>query len=1800
MPAEDRRPVQVFSSRRRASTANSIGLDYTTGYRVEEDILSRIRKLLLSRNGHCPPRTPYVSDEDRNHCSEHCCTTDTSDRFDFSTATSIRRLLVRTESGGLAFPETPFLRSSGTNLRMDGFRRPTQPSIPAQKRSLRATSSTNDLSAAFNDAAEHETLLTCCPPCPPEGTKKTFRLPRLVLRERSVKRKRDPVFRSCIDFTPRDAPSNETQATKPDLPCPHTPSSRKSSKEIDPRRRLSGKTVKAEPADLACFLAGCGPGECKTHSRRSSQPMSPKGTDAPPSDKDGAESTAKLGLTVIAVNKVSGAALRARSESTSQTVIRRPPNESEIEQVHLLDGCPKSPTSSTFSQDTFPHAVQSQEIAAKVEQPLSSIVVTNFVLPGPRTQGGQRQDATSAKQFEASLSKASEVVRFKSPVASLSRIVECTSTEPSDASMSKTTDSVQPKKSDASIRSKAYSASLRSVSSKAASIRHALLKTPGPDGDPVDTALPVPPVLTLGDTEDPLAKEGNLKNATVTGSTNDDSGVLAALNAAQSAATEVVVHLTSLKNAKDLADRIKSRSDITEERPRDEGTAVTVRKPAKASEPTQPTSKSDDKVRVAAGLASKSITSLKGLLSNSESVEQPTKDTAGVNLKKPSCCPDPVTGAPQSTSGGESGKALCCPGLVAQPCRSVPLVDPGNAAYWGFVPAVKEAVQDAVHVAIRRAVEEITVPPGSQKDEASEVYRKLLGDSLAEAVRDADSYLRRASLWNEPPSSIRERSEGDLEFPDSTTADHGTVGKMEPGFDTREDLVSSGSASRDNLETVPLEDIDERLVENHKQGRRPRSTWNGLAKKRRSGYVPIPTRGSSKSQVLGSKNQTTLDSSVQESPEGSQKPRSKATSGLRSISSVESIKTLGSGDGDQADEQDLTVQGPNSGTNRGSIAKQASSGLLSRRNTVHWLRELLSTNGPYEPRFTALPPRTRRDEDTSTGRMRSQTAPAQAVTELYLGATPRPDQLQSGIANTGETGKMADEGNVLISIPENGDQQHNAMTQAFTKTINDLEYLLNEALFIARQAADREGTSYGPTLLGRAAAVLKGGRKGFEDDIVRRRTLKVRDRSRRRNQKRSDDVSGVPSMHESFGSFSSSDSEGSNGDGGDQIKSQHDPIPKLQLKTPTVGIVESDEITGTNHHDTGWAPAGRVATPFPPSPAGSAEQSTSQVAASSRGSPDLEQPGLTMEDINPFLSENLGNARKISQVSPTKRSRSTTGRRSQQTAPYALDNLPLARRGSKPLSGPFPMPAITPRGASLVKAGKRRATQTDPDFIKSNFPTESVPTRQDVREYITAFHHPPIQPRASSLNLRKQAAREQSQSEGVGRAETGNTYSWQDVDRTAIEPCSQEEDIPDPAQTGSLARATADIDHATSISKSYDGSQSEAIHFDTGYAHRQHSAGGGANGVGRSGTFAIELRDVPNPNLPQVTQRGGKGSHLFNLKGRNHISLRGEHHKGFSFARTHKKPKIARDWAPARKRFVATVACISTALVGSLVGVYAAEVPAIQYWIVDFHHYTILGNVFFFIGLSIPTFFFWPLPLLHGRKPYTLGAMSLAMPLLFPQALAVGQFRSPYVDYWRIGLIFPRALMGFVLGFANMNFKATLLDLFGASLQSENPHQEVVDENDVRRHGGGLGVWLGIWTWCAMGSIGIGFLIGAIIINHLNPAWGFYISIAIIAFTLFLNVLCPEVRRSAFRRSVAELKHEEGVSRRLGRGEVKMHMVQTGPKWWGEEFHYGVKMNAKMLRQPGFMVLAVYTSWTYAQIILLVVVREKDLLSRTY
>ena len=369
-------------------------------------------------------------------------------------------------------------------------------------------------------------------------------------------------------------------------------------------------------------------------------------------------------------------------------------------------------------------------------------------------------------------------------------------------------------------------------------------------------------------------------------------------------------------------------------------------------------------------------------------------------------------------------------------------------------------------------------------------------------------------------------------------------------------------------------------------------------------------------------------------------------------------------------------------------------------------------------------------------------------------------------------------------------------------------------------------------------------------------------------------------------------------------------------------------------------------------------------------------------------------------------------------------------------------------------------------------------------------------------------------------------------------------------------------------------------------------------GTGSGGPPGSRLvpHSCTRPNMGESTGASRRGATAHRMHELRHISLNNRSHvsigdtQKFSLTRSVKRQPIARNWSPARKRYVATIACLSTAVVGTLVGIYAGLVPSIQYYIADFHHYATIGNVALYSGMALPTFFCWPLPLLHGRKPYIVCSLSVALPLLFPQAVAVSSFRSPNTHLWRTVLLLPRGLMGFVLGFASMNFHSILTDLFGASLMSSKPHQEVVDLYDVRRHGGGLGIWLGVWTWCWIGSLSVGFLMGALVIQHLPPSHGLYISIALVGIALAINVICPEVRRAAWRRSATEIRNGTTVSRRLARGEVMMHRVKNGPRWWGQEMYHGIALSLEMLRQPGFVIMAVYTAWIYAQVVLIIVV----------
>ena len=1792
MTTKLQRPVEVFPERA-VSTAKSTGLDRLSGHRVDGDILSRIRSLLLSRNGHHVPKTPYHSEEDSHHCSEDYVASHTSDRFDSTNGQSVPWLLKHTQTGGLTFSEPSRRRSRSTTLKMDGVRKRSPSSAPDQKRSLRVISSTNDLSASLDDAALREVHLSSCSTPSPQVTNEPFRPFRLVLIEQGGKKKRNQNSRSCNDLAlSSQAAGVAKPPKKPDMPCSLRYPLTKLSNDGDYLRRLSKKISNADPAKGGCSLECVGAGEREFQFRELSLPVAIKGTTSTETILNPvAEAMAQPALIVMVANEVSRAFSPTRSEDNehSENVTSSTADQCDMERPDFIGAVPNilATSSAVFSPVADPYVVQSQDTPVKVasDDSLRSIVITDFSLPGPRAGNTQSEDGTESKQSDAAFTNILDSFQYKPLLALPLRIVESALAVPSDGSNDRLPRAMQPKSSDASLRYKNYLSSLGSVSSKAASIRHALLKASDSDANAVEIPLPIPPVLShvgAGSSQSPMLNARKPTNFTVTATANE---VMTALNTDDSAVTDVVIHLTSLRKAKDLADRIKSRSHMVEGMvdyaPYENDS--TIQYSSRGSRHSQ----SELVAQLDFESMPKSITSLRGILGNLQGAQQPPQDAPPAPVKDSACCSDPLNGTNETTSEGGPRETAPIPGLMEQLPQITPALDLVSAAYREVVPAFKEAVQDAIESAILIAIEEAAMSHGSSRGSSSEVCPELMSDSHKEVAKDMKICSRKASFLNEPPSSIRARSDGHPEFTESTVTDSVPLkcaaSSGQPPFisDTK-----SLAASKDNLKKVSLETSDERRFEAHKKTQKPSGCQIILAKKRSVGHLAIPTRESSKGRALSSKSPTTLDLILKPATRRAQEATLSARPDLLPGFSIRSGKQ------NQKKEQDRGAQGPgNSNTSRSSIIYETSAGSLGRRSMVDLLRGFVSTNGPYQPRLTALPPRRRRDANSPTTCIRAQVDPAKSVTEICIEAAPHSRSKRSGEAKPGNGSKTVEYGDMVISKPEPQLQHTTSLTQTFTKTINDLEILLNEALLIARQAAHEEGVSCRPALLRRATPGFHGTRHRFVGDIVRRWISDARHRPSRRGENHSNGGSTVLSMHESLGSFSSTDADDSSTD--EESKGANPrpiPVSELELTTSTSG----GRSTHTSHHSTRWALSERMPILFPSGSIAHPSMQPVRQPLHLQGSACGKPPSMELQSENPkktrpFLTENAGDDGGISPISPILRSRSTTGCWPKQIASGAVDDLAHRRCHIESPFGPPPMPPVMSNRTSLTRAASKLSdTHMNHGLFRTKVPIEFVPSKQEVHEYIMPHHHLPIPALASSSNLGERVAREQGQPQEVECTESGHSYLWQNTDGRATEARFQEEEIPNLAPTGYLARLLSGPDLPTSISKSFDGSQSDAIHFEAGYGHPLNSGGDKAHKSGSSA--ALGLRDMPNFGLSQITQRGVKKSHFYNLRGRNHISLRGKHHKGFSFARTHKKPKIARDWAPARKRFVGTVACTSTALVGLLLGIYGAEVPAVQYWIVDFHHYTILGNVFFLIGLSIPTFFFWPLPLLHGRKPYILVAMSLAMPLLFPQALAVGQFRSPFIDYWRIGLIMPRGLMGFILGFANMNFKATLLDLFGASLQSENPHQEFVDENDVRRHGGGLGVWLGIWTWCTMGSTGLGFLIGAILINHANPAWGFYISIAIIAFVLLLNIICPEVRRSAFRRSVAELKLDERISRRLGRGEVKMHMVQTGPKWWGEEFHYGVKMNVKMLRQPGFMILAIYVSWIYGQVVLLVVV----------
>lgn len=714
-------------------------------------------------------------------------------------------------------------------------------------------------------------------------------------------------------------------------------------------------------------------------------------------------------------------------------------------------------------------------------------------------------------------------------------------------------------------------------------------------------------------------------------------------------------------------------------------------------------------------------------------------------------------------------------------------------------------------------------------------------------------------------------------------------------------------------------------------------------------------------------------------------------------------------------------------------------------------------------------------------------------------------------------------------------------SDSFSKVVLDLETLLNEALSVAKHAADRGDTDSLPAILEDASRMLKNEANGFDEDCS--------------------DSSSSQTGSEDSRYHSSTDL--------DLSAQQRDHVVIIEPDDEDLHSGHFQKVRGSTPYPSSPAPASRQPSMVPGDEAsqaiplralsGAQRKSTNRERVPTlprNGSPEKEGyfellRGLHLPEDGPTSSPRRMSRR--SPTPPTASEQTDWAYAHNQRQPSNTLQVPQARVPTMQTQTRVPTLQTQTRVPTLPTSDRVPGKEETGHVISQGRLLANVPSSDDVQNYIALHNQPPIQPRASSAGLRSRVF--------AGNEDTSSA--------SATNSGFEERDGGDPSSNCS---------HGTWLGNAlpYQQNSRSGTYGQSSYARRDTVTSQRSLGPQRQQTSLGQ----------EMTARQHEYRHHRPHR-RNHSSS--EHH-GLRLGRSHRHAPIARDWKTPRKRWVAAIACISTALLGLIVGIYAGEVPAIQYTLADEHHYTILGNVFLYIGLAIPTVLFWPLPLLHGRKPYTLIALALLLPLQFPQAIVLNAPRNPSVASYRVGLLLSRALSGVAMGFANINFKTTLLDLFGASLQSGNPHQEIVNENDVRRHGGGMGVWLGIWTWCFMGSIGVGFLIGALVISGLTVDWGFYVTIVITAFVLFLNVLTPEVRRSAHRRSVAEVRTSTDITRRVAKGEVMMHITSTGPTWWGEEVFAGQVLCARMLKQPGFVVLALYLGWIYGQMILIIVV----------
>lgn len=645
--------------------------------------------------------------------------------------------------------------------------------------------------------------------------------------------------------------------------------------------------------------------------------------------------------------------------------------------------------------------------------------------------------------------------------------------------------------------------------------------------------------------------------------------------------------------------------------------------------------------------------------------------------------------------------------LDTLPNRST--INSSRAAYWGFEPTVKSIVNDAVSAVVQNVVSEAILPRGAQKSKAARAYRRAIADSLAEAAKDADTRLRRSSIWRSSEflhthgGYLRERCHR-LTCLDDTSIEHCNSIASTPGVTSQilkpaitwrgNDCVVCPRPSDRKLSNTALnvftkaQSISEALKARLPPLSTPPSSRNENGGTFGAPDALVPGWDSSRDDLENSKHEVESPGLLDRFPLRMSKP-CKAVSlksqRSQSESSNHSLRSCVSAN-DYTQEDSSLIKRALDDSDAGSLSYMPMKDSLRRRSTVKWLRDLLMQGGTYESRLTALPPRTRRGQDCF-----ALPAKLQASADLPAKIDVTPD-----IEDQHRKKPTLDLQYKQASIPE-----------GLSKTINELEELLNEALSVARKVNDNK----------RLGTYSKPG-------------------DHKPGSKASDEHSLLESMHESLCEADSDVDIDQN---------------TASMALATVSIVENPQST---IHPAGWPPTGRISTPYPPNTQPpsitSVPEEVLQQHSSSTTSSQVKDPATADVDhrlrSNPSIlragrKRRDGGESDFQNLEPLSPGRLSVPNRT--TSFPVSKNTTVKMKVSKPQvslnenNDSMPLPKLTPKNTTVVC--KKGHSEDEHQAMQQRIAQATIPSRARVRDHIIEFKSPPISARESSKDLKRGA-----------------------------------------------------------------------------------------------------------------------------------------------------------------------------------------------------------------------------------------------------------------------------------------------------------------------------------------------------------------------------------------------------------------------------------------------------------------------------